>query len=653
MTDKMNFLLRKASLIPCETKMHGNHDENGTHLFLKAGLLSMEYKNGNIRYISAGNREIIRMIYSAVRDKEWLNVPREISDEEFDLHSDSFMIKYRCRYRSGVIDFSSHLKIEGNADSSLTFSFEGEALTSFEKNRIGLCILHPVEGITGQKCLISHINGDNEISEFPVFISPHQLFKDIKSLKWSISDLNCTLDFSGDVFETEDQRNWTDASFKTYSTPLSLPFPVKLYKGEKVCQNIELKVEGDTQQVEDNNNEIVITIDPEKTFKLPGIGIGRSTRPFPLTGSEIQILRKLRFDHYRIDLYLFNEEWKDIAETAVNEAALMGYPVEFALFFDDNHVKQSSEFISWISGKQIETACINLFHRTVKSTPDKLSDALIPQFKIALPKVNIGCGTNSDFAQLNRSRPETLLNDTICYSVHPQEHASDNITLIENLKAQTYTAECAGQFAKGREIWISPVNIKRRFNAAITNFELPSSGAAFPSQADSRLMSLFGACWTAGSLKYLCESGIKGVTYLETAGERGIMQGDFPSRWPENFRSFKGMIFPVYHIFYFLLKCKSFSVIKSLGSHPLAIESLVLANGKSAKLIVINFTAQHHKAVIEGFNELISMCQLNSYTFADAAIDPCWVENAEKILITYDTNLVFEPYSVSFIEGRI
>jgi len=29
----------------------------------------------------------------------------------------------------------------------------------------------------------------------------------------------------GDVFETEDHRNWTDANFKTYGTPLRLLFP--------------------------------------------------------------------------------------------------------------------------------------------------------------------------------------------------------------------------------------------------------------------------------------------------------------------------------------------------------------------------------------------------------------------------------------------
>jgi len=34
-----------------------------------------------------------------------------------------------------------------------------------------------------------------------------------------------TISFEGDVFETEDQRNWTDASFKTYCPPLRLPYP--------------------------------------------------------------------------------------------------------------------------------------------------------------------------------------------------------------------------------------------------------------------------------------------------------------------------------------------------------------------------------------------------------------------------------------------
>ena len=103
-------------------------------------------------------------------------------------------------------------------------------------------------------------------------------------------------------------------------------------------------------------------------------------------------------------------------------------------------------------------------------------------------------------------------------------------------------------------------------------------------------MSLFGACWTAGSLKYLAESGVKGVTYFETTGVRGIYQGDFSSPWPDNFQSISGMLFPVYYVFRYLLKNKKLRLIKSISSHPLKAESLVLSDGTSMKLILANFT---------------------------------------------------------------
>src|SRR5258707_15141553 len=44
--------------------------------------------------------------------------------------------------------------------------------------------------------------------------------------------------FEGDIFEMEDQRNWTDASYKTYCTPLGLPFPAKVEKGARVKQAV-------------------------------------------------------------------------------------------------------------------------------------------------------------------------------------------------------------------------------------------------------------------------------------------------------------------------------------------------------------------------------------------------------------------------------
>lgn len=647
----MNSLLEYASSLSNETKWHGNHNENERRLTLKAGHLSMVYENGNLCNISIGNREAIRKIYSAVRDKEWLTIKGVISQEEFDLHPDSFRIKYYCQYISGDINFSARYTIEGNPDNSLIFSFEGEAIDPFEKNRIGFCVLHPVEFCADEACIITHNNDYKETRKFPLFISPHQPFSDIKSMKWKIADHNCTLDFYGDVFEMEDQRNWTDASYKTYSTPLNRPFPVKLQKGEKINQKIELKVEGDFALEKDDNDQIVITIHPEKILEIPVIGIGRSTRQEHLTKKEIQNLKNLRFDHYRVDLYLFRSDWRSKAKLAANEAVRLEYPLEFALFFDDNALNQSAEFIDWISAVRPDIALITLFHNTISSTPDLLTDTIAPLFKKALPGVKTGCGTNANFAQLNRNRPESIHNDYICYSIHPQEHASDNTTLVENLQAQGYTVESAMQFANGKEIWISPVNIQRRFNANIENYEHPSTGVEIPAQVDNRLMSLFGACWTVGCLKYLSEAGVKGVTFFETVGERGIIQGDLPSRWPEEFKSTKGMIFPIYFVFKYLLKNKSFKVIKSECSHPLKVNSLILSDGEQVKLILINCTSFQQQVNVDGCSGGFTIKQLCSETFAYAVSDINWSEYTHPATVAPGEHLLLRPFSVSFIDG--
>ena len=212
---------------------------------------------------------------------------------------------------------------------------------------------------------------------------------------------------------------------------------------------------------------------------------------------------------------------------------------------------------------------ISLFHKTEAATPDWLTDYVAPRLKQTLPQVRIACGTNANFAQLNGHFPSSGFIDQICYSVHPQEHASDNSTLVENLRAQSDSVLSARHYSGGKDILVSPVNIQRRFNANIENFETVKHHDSMPSQVDTRQMSLFCAGWTAGSLKYLGEAGVKGVTYFETAGERGIFQGDFNSRWPEEFKSVSGMIFPVYHLFHFLLKDKSFRIISSGSDHPL------------------------------------------------------------------------------------
>jgi len=632
---------------------HGNHNKNVRGKKLRAGDLSMIFENGTLRYISVGNNELIRMIYSAVRDKDWLTINPLIEAEKIEENKSSFTITFRCLYHSGAMTFMANYVFEGRQDNSIILTMEGEALTIFEKNRIGFCVLHPIEGCAGRNCVIEHTDGSSEQSQFPEEISPHQVFRDIKSMRWLLDSINCRLDFEGDVFETEDQRNWTDASYKTYSTPLSSPYPVILEKDTRIFQKVEFRAEGSFDLPETQEEQTEVRLIPEESFKLPLTGICQSSRNMPLSKNEINILRALDFDHYRVDLHLLGDNWIAKAEQACNESSTLGTSIEFALFFDEDIQYQIKSFIRWYSENKLKVSKILLYDKSEAVTPDHLARTVIPLIREITPEVKIATGTNANFAQLNRNRPGNTGNDHICYSIHPQEHASDNKTLIENLKGQEYTVNSARIIAGRKGITVSPVTLQRRFNANNTFLELPWTDTEIPPQVDNRIMSLFGACWTVGSLKYLSEAGADSITIYETTGERGIIQGSLDSPWPPYFPSLKEMIFPVYFVFKFLHGNKTLRIIKSISSRPLIIESLVLTDGKKVRAILVNFASSVQSVKLYRCSGLLRIRTLCPDSYPEAALNYRWTGVEEEKIIKSLNTFTLEPHSINFIEGWI
>lgn len=651
---KMRDLKEFIESLPEKVLQTGTIEYDDKEICLRAGRFTAYYKNGALRYISAGCVELVRMIYAAVRDRNWLTVQPLVLNETLDIHEDAFRINLDCLYRNGEIEFSALYRIEGMEDGTVTFSLEGNALKQFKKNRIGICVLHPIDGCAGKECNIEHPDGSSEKLFFPESISPHQVFREIRSMTWTNGGINCRVEFEGDLFETEDQRNWTDASYKTYSTPLSLPSPATVVKNASVYQKVVFRAEGDWLMAKNEESDPIITIGlfREKALKVPSIGICRSGRSLSLTRNEVKVLRSLRFDHYRADLHLYEDSWTEKADQAANEAYNLGYDLELALFFDDNFKEEATNFRNWYSVKKYRTKAILLFHKSSPCTPEMILHEVVPFLKEANPNLRISSGTNANFAQLNRNRPDGSLSDLVCYSVHPQEHAADNVTLVENLQAQLYTVLSARSISGERGIVISPVTIQRRFNANNTFIELPWQESGVPPQVDSRLMSLFGGCWTAGSLKYLCSSGVESITYYETIGERGIMMGDSNPKWPLDFPAASGMIFPVFHVLRFLLANKSMRLIKSLSSKPMMTDCLALYDGKRMRIILVNFTGKIQSLRFEFYSGILKMRTLSSRNFYNAASNARWNGKESEKVLKSDSTFVIEPFSINFIEGR-
>ena len=567
---------------------YGSNDPHVPARILHAGSLVCLYQAGVIRRVRAGEDEILRMIYPAIRDQNWGTVPGIISGEQIEEHEDSFSIRYDCRYSEGDIDYLSTVRINGTKDNLLTFSMKGEALSSFQKNRVGLNILHPIRECAGRICKVITHDGREYSAEFPVRISPHQPMKDIRSLAWTPGgDIHAFLELSGEVFEMEDQRNWTDASYKIYCTPLELPFPVILEKGETLDQEVSLKVEVQKIHIGNDDENRVILPEKKSLTSFPALGIGKSSETGTLCKKDTELIRGVGFRHYRVDLHLYQQGWPDILIGGVEEAIVMGLTLELALFFSGEVSGQLKGLINLVKKHACPVDRFLLFTGEHLNDAD-LSRIVIPALKNEFPGTMAGTGTNANFAELNRNRPDPNLPDFLTYPINPQVHAFDHLSLVENLAGQKDTVLAARLFPGEKPISVSPVTLKSRFNI------------------DHRQPSLFCAGWTLGSMKYLAESGVDSVTYYETTGRSGIIHG-----------TVRGDIYPVYFLFRELLKFKDYSVRTTESSHPLRFTCILLEDGTEQILILANHTASIQPIRLPGGMHIQVAWVLDENTIAD------------------------------------
>jgi hypothetical protein len=533
---------------------------------LRAGVLHCLYEHGNLRYIKTGDVEVIRMIYSAVRDEEWSTAPYSIANEKVDERDNSFKISYTALYNMDSILYKGEIEITGEADNTITFSFKGVAQSDFLRNRIGLCVLHPLKECKGQKCVITNPNGATEELVFPQLISPHQPFKNISQMQWQPGEsVVAFLQFEGDVFETEDQRNWTDASYKTYSTPLDLPFPVKVKTGDAVEQRIMLKVEKARDEPVRDERRITIAV-TENKFPFPKIGFGKSSLGKQLAEYEIKLLKSLPFDHYRVEIR-FDEYWRTLLQEDIAEAKRLDTKLELIVFFS-SVTSQPEELVEELENYVERVASILVLDVVSNTTSGELMQEAYPALKKILPNATIGAGTDSFFTDWNRDPLTDVSFEFVSYSINPQVHATDIRSIIENLEAQQDTVQKAKTITPGKAIYVSPVTLRPRTEGM---------------NHDDKQASEFVAAWTLLSIRYLY--GSSSLTYYETIGKSGLIDGDHASAVLNYLRE--------------LQKFKPVLIREVVANKPLYVDALVVENAQGAlRSFVVNFTTEHQTILI-------------------------------------------------------
>ena len=630
---------------------------------LHAGLVRAILQEGDLRDVRLGETELVRRIYVAVRDENWDTIPAEIRDVSTDVADDRFIISYEAEHRARNLHFRWRATIAGERDGTITYTMDGHTLQDFSYCRIGFCVLHPLAEYCGQP--YRGLGPGGRISgNLPTLIAPqpyegglyHPLFPSVSELTVSLkTGGDIRFAFEGDLFETEDQRNWTDGSFKTYCTPLSLRYPFKAVAGQAFRQRVTFAVQHPPAHGITRDSKVQLHLGPALRQRLPRIGLGVSSQDGDLTPRDADLLDRLHLDHLRIDLHLSEAGASQALVRAERQCRLLHCGLELALFVTDNAEQEVSGLTPHLP-PSVPISSVLIFHEKEPVTSARWIECARVRLAPKLPRVPVFGGTNLYFADLNRSRPDVSSLDGVTYSINPQVHAFDERSLVENLEGQADTVATVSSFCEDRPVTVSPVTLKPRFNPDAIGPEPPPPTGQLPSAVDPRQMSLFAAAWTLGSVKQLAKAGVASVTYYETVGWRGVKESEQGCELPGAFASFPGMAFPLYHVFADLAELKDGELTACDSSDPLKVQGLAIRSDGGLHVVVANLTAEPQECRIGPLRDgVVKVRSLDADSAPLAIVDPLKFRSAaqrqEVGLADSALALTLRPYSVVRIDS--
>lgn len=544
---------------------------------LKAGPVSLQFEpdTAYLRYFRIGDFELLRGIYAAIRDHNWATISPELSNLKVQDNKDSFEITFDAQCASGDISYFWKGRLTGTASGEVTYSFSGESQSDFLRNRIGICILHPIIECAGKKVLVEHPDGTTSEGVFPKEISPHQPHFNIRGLKyWLHNGVETSLRCEGDIFEMEDQRNWGDWSYKTYCTPQSMPKPVQVKKGDRVEHKVTFQISNLKSPmlpiVQGRPPQISIITTP--AYALPPIGTQTASHNQPLSDTDVDFLRSLKLNHLRCDLRLAEPNWTERLAAAENEARAIGCKIHLGLIFSHNIHAELAKLAENFSSVKDLVSLFLLFHQDENPiTPQSTRAAQASLEKIA-PGILSAAGTLDFFTEINRNRPPADSAAFPVWSINPQVHAFDNSTMVENL-AGFASALSTVQTFSAKPPLVSPVTLRIRSRGTFND-------------VDPRQISLFTAGWTVGLISQLATANnLHSLTLFETTGCKGLLESDEVTPHPANFPTEAGMVFPVYHVLADLVGyTQAYGAQSTL---PLQVQALALVNAKGQRRLIV------------------------------------------------------------------
>ena len=469
-----------------------------------AGGVAADVAPEGLRHLAVRGRDVIANIYSAVRARDWATLPGIPAGT--DLEVGKSRIVWRHAERVGE-HLRSELAVSWAEPGVLSATVTLTALRSVEINRWGfnLCL----GAAQWADARVLDLPGDVRL---PRRVAAQRaeggvlkgLFPPMRRLTMRRSDgTTVRIVSDGQLLEAEDQRNWTDPTFKIYSGSLGDPLPRAIPAGTVLRQDLSVVVEH-ARASSDGDEPAVLGAVTE----LPFVGV-QANDGDPLRRDGVAAaLAVLDVDHMRIDA-----EYPDVEAPQAT-----GRAVEFAVLVPEVTLDILARVAE--AAGDLPSGSRLLLHRTGRRTTDAAAAAALAGL-LARPDLVVVPGSDAYYADLNRDRPGS--DGFVSFSMTPTVHAFDTESVFATLGVQEeLVRQTRAEF--GAAPVVSPVTLRLRGDPELPGAPATARRRVSGRHVDERLHRLEGAAWTFGSVHAMTRGGAYSATWHELVGVRGLLR---------------------------------------------------------------------------------------------------------------------------------
>ncbi len=627
---------------------------------IEAGRLTLELDDGALRRITFDGIEVLRAVAFLIRDVNWGTYQPEIANLQIQEESGAFQVEYDAVCADDSQAFRYHASITYTADDGLLFSVAGQAQGPFHTNRLGFIVLHPLAGVAGEPVDITHVDGTSARSTFPRHISPGQPIFAIRALRHQVRPgvwATCTM--TGDAYEMEDQRNWTDASFKTYIRPLSEPLPYTVGPEEKVVQTIALTFEAAAASpgTAQSAGDIALSYNPATAGVMPDIGLAISPDIALASQDVIPLLRRLGpqflvcgydprsgtdpLPHYR--------QLSEKIDAAVT--------LELALPAQDTPAAEASATAAALAAAGLRPQAVTVCPAPLLKSyqPDAIWPDLPPlaeyyaAARAAFPHAAIGGGMLNYFTELNRCWPASADIDYITHTTCATVHDAGDRAVMETLEALPYVIETTKAKLSMPDYRIGPSAIGMRQNPYGADVAAnPDNRRVAMARQDPRHRGIFGATWTLAYTAAAARADITALTLAAPVGPFGVIHHpDWPAPY---YDSTDGQeLYPLFHVLAGLARAAGRPRIGISSSSPHQVDVVAWQAGDHIACWLANLTDEPVSVSLADLPGPPKSCHLlDADNFAPASTDPDHLQSSPAHAVIAG-KLALQPYAVAVL----